>query len=145
MHQRGGNPVWDKHPSSMITKVAEVFVIRRQFPLGGLYTAEEMGIDDLSNIAPPVYEPQPNQEDKQQTSISASKPTDTKQEEKQQKLKSEQPSQENAPTEKQEKQPAHQESIHAEQTATTVIEKQEEEIPGDATKGKEYVLDKFES
>lgn len=38
--------VWDKMPSAMIQKIAEVFVLRRQFPLGGLYTREEMSIDE---------------------------------------------------------------------------------------------------
>ncbi len=47
--ERGGSPIWDKLPSTMIHKVAEVFVLRRQFPLGGLYTAEELGMDELLN------------------------------------------------------------------------------------------------
>ncbi|RKJ30490.1 hypothetical protein D7X33_41430, partial [Butyricicoccus sp. 1XD8-22] len=37
--------VWDTMPSAMIVKVAEVFVLRRQFPLGGLYTYEEMNLE----------------------------------------------------------------------------------------------------
>ena len=41
--------VWDKMPSAMIQKIAEVFVLRRQFPLGGLYTREEMSIDEGFN------------------------------------------------------------------------------------------------
>jgi len=45
--QGGTSPIWDKMPSAMIQKVAEVFVLRRQFPLGGLYTAEEMGLDNI--------------------------------------------------------------------------------------------------
>lgn len=45
--KRGGKGnVWDTMPSAMIVKIAEVFVLRRQFPLGGLYTREEMAIDD---------------------------------------------------------------------------------------------------
>src|SRR5699024_3269663 len=42
----GNENVWDKMPSAMIVKIAEVFVLRRQFPLGGLYTQEEMGLDE---------------------------------------------------------------------------------------------------
>lgn len=45
--QNGKSPVWDAMPSAMIQKVAEVFVLRRQFPLGGLQTAEELGIDNV--------------------------------------------------------------------------------------------------
>lgn len=33
-------------PSAMIQKVAEVFTLRRQFPLGGIVTAEEMGTEE---------------------------------------------------------------------------------------------------
>lgn len=47
--QGGKSPIWDKMPSAMIQKIAEVFVLRRQFPLGGLYTQEEMGMDDLEH------------------------------------------------------------------------------------------------
>lgn len=42
----GNENVWDKMPSAMIVKIAEVFVLRRQFPLGGLYTQEEMGLNE---------------------------------------------------------------------------------------------------
>lgn len=46
-NSRYGNPnVWDTLPSAMIIKIAETFVLRRQFPLGGLYTQEEMGLDE---------------------------------------------------------------------------------------------------
>jgi len=41
--------VWDKMPSAMIQKIAEVFVLRRQFPLGGLYTREEMSLEENDN------------------------------------------------------------------------------------------------
>lgn len=44
----GNQNVWDKLPSSMIVKVAEVFVLRRQFPLGGLHTTEEMSLESVS-------------------------------------------------------------------------------------------------
>ncbi len=35
--------------SAMIRKIAEVFVLRRQFPLGGLYTREEMSLEENDN------------------------------------------------------------------------------------------------
>ncbi|MFB4260475.1 RecT family recombinase [Bacillus sp. FSL K6-0047] len=38
----GNNPVWDNYPSRMITKVAEVIVLKRQFNISGLVTEEEM-------------------------------------------------------------------------------------------------------
>lgn len=37
---------WRNNPSAMITKTAEIFVLRRQFPLSGLYCFEEMAIED---------------------------------------------------------------------------------------------------
>ncbi|WP_171046230.1 RecT family recombinase [Lentibacillus cibarius] len=47
VNSKYGNPnVWDTLPSAMIVKIAETFVLRRQFPLGGLYTQEEMGLED---------------------------------------------------------------------------------------------------
>lgn len=68
--QNGKSPVWDAMPSAMIQKVAEVFVLRRQFPLGGLQTAEELGIDNVGeNVAPnnfktgPHENSQPNKEE----------------------------------------------------------------------------------
>lgn len=36
------SPVWRKYPSAMIQKVAEVFVLKRQFNINGLVTFEEM-------------------------------------------------------------------------------------------------------
>ena len=42
----GNSNVWDQMPSAMIVKIAEVFVLRRQFPLGGLYTQEEVGLNE---------------------------------------------------------------------------------------------------
>ncbi|WP_186668780.1 RecT family recombinase [Sporosarcina sp. BP05] len=45
----GNKNVWDKMPSAMIQKIAEVFVLRRQFPLGGLYTREEMSLEENDN------------------------------------------------------------------------------------------------
>src|SRR5690625_340265 len=43
---------WDSMPSAMIQKIAEVFVLRRQFPLGGLYTREEMSLEEDSTPNP---------------------------------------------------------------------------------------------
>lgn len=51
--QKGNKNTWDKMPSAMIVKVAEVFVLKRQFPLGGIQTQEEMGME---NIEPYVTE-----------------------------------------------------------------------------------------
>lgn len=47
--QNGRSPVWDAMPSAMIQKVAEVAALRRQFPLGGIVTEEELGLDDVIN------------------------------------------------------------------------------------------------
>lgn len=46
-HSQGGKSyIWDKYPSAMIQKVAEAFVLKRQFPLvGGLTTEEETGME----------------------------------------------------------------------------------------------------
>lgn len=50
LNSRYGNAnIWDKMPSAMIIKVAEAFVLKRQFPLGILYTQEELGLDDDLN------------------------------------------------------------------------------------------------
>lgn len=47
LNNKNGYPnIWDKMPSAMIVKIAEVFVLRRQFPLGGLYTTEEMALEE---------------------------------------------------------------------------------------------------
>lgn len=40
------NDVVRKYPSAMIQKVAEVFVLRRQFPLTGVTTFEELGLGE---------------------------------------------------------------------------------------------------
>jgi phage recombination protein Bet len=50
-----GKGVWEKYPSSMIQKVAETFVLKRQFNISGLVTQEELNItqiDDPSPVAP---------------------------------------------------------------------------------------------
>ncbi|MCF6094534.1 recombinase RecT [Microaerobacter geothermalis] len=44
-NERGGSPIWDKFPSAMIQKTAEVFALRRQFSISGIVAAEEMGVD----------------------------------------------------------------------------------------------------
>jgi len=69
LNTRNGYPnVWDKMPSAMIIKIAEVFVLRRQFPLGGLYTREEMSLEN-EEFAGGDTKPnnQPNQNNQQQS------------------------------------------------------------------------------
>ncbi|MCZ2260642.1 RecT family recombinase [Sporosarcina sp. G11-34] len=71
--------VWDKMPSAMIQKIAEVFVLRRQFPLGGLYTREEMSLEendngnsgnaDIPNQSNPAPEKQTEVAEQQQTPV----------------------------------------------------------------------------
>ncbi|NHN35517.1 RecT family recombinase [Paenibacillus agricola] len=55
--------VWKKNPSAMIQKIAEVFVLRRQFPLSGLYTAEEFGNDEVMDGALSNTNPKSNFEE----------------------------------------------------------------------------------
>jgi phage recombination protein Bet len=43
------SPVWDKYPSAMIQKVAEVFVLKRQFGINGLVTQEEISLPELTD------------------------------------------------------------------------------------------------
>ncbi len=43
-------PVWSKYPSAMIQKVAEVFVLRRQFSISGLVSREELDAGDAPVI-----------------------------------------------------------------------------------------------
>lgn len=46
------SPIWKKYPSAMIQKVAEVFVLKRQFGISGLTTREEMPMEyDLTNVS----------------------------------------------------------------------------------------------
>jgi phage recombination protein Bet len=80
--QNGKSPIWDNMPSAMIQKVAEVFVLRRQFPLGGLQTAEELGLG-IDNVGEVINEPASGlktDEDSQQKN--AQPKDDTKQKEK---------------------------------------------------------------
>lgn len=44
-YTKRGSPTWKKYPSAMIQKVAEVFVLRRQFNISGLVSEEEVGTD----------------------------------------------------------------------------------------------------
>lgn len=39
---KGTGPIWSKYPSAMIQKVAEVFVLKRQYSINGLVTQEEI-------------------------------------------------------------------------------------------------------
>lgn len=41
----GKSNTWDKYPSAMIRKIAEVIVLKRQFNISGLVTSEEMQAD----------------------------------------------------------------------------------------------------
>jgi len=41
---------WRKYPSAMIQKVAEAFVLKRQFNINGLVTQEEMGTEEIDTI-----------------------------------------------------------------------------------------------
>lgn len=44
------SPMWRKYPSAMIQKVAEVFVLKRQFGINGLVTKEELDTGELENM-----------------------------------------------------------------------------------------------
>ncbi|MFT9486785.1 MAG: phage recombination protein Bet [Tepidibacillus sp.] len=46
------SPIWNSMPSAMIQKVAEVASLRRQFPVTGLYTMEEMDYQNEDNQTP---------------------------------------------------------------------------------------------
>lgn len=43
-----GSPVWQKYPSAMIQKVAEAFVLKRQYDINGLTTQEEMTVEAVA-------------------------------------------------------------------------------------------------
>jgi phage recombination protein Bet len=64
----GKSYIWDKYPSAMIEKVAEVFALKRQFPIvGGLTTEEEIGLDanlpeQMEGISSSVEAPGPQQQ-----------------------------------------------------------------------------------
>lgn len=49
--------IWQKYPSAMIQKVAEVFVLKRQFSINGLVTQEEIGTSPI-DVTPRLEEHQ---------------------------------------------------------------------------------------
>jgi phage recombination protein Bet len=54
------NDIWKKYPSAMIIKVAESFVLKRQFVINGLVTREEMGMQETeidTYIPEPIQQP----------------------------------------------------------------------------------------
>ena len=51
----------------MIIKTAESFVLKRQFPLGGLYTQEEMGLENMEAEANSTSKPQTKNDAKQKS------------------------------------------------------------------------------
>lgn len=71
------NAVFDKYPSAMIKKIAEVLALKRQFGLNGLLTKEEMSADyDLENAGQtlqtevdPITEQQANQQDQREKNL----------------------------------------------------------------------------
>jgi phage recombination protein Bet len=84
VHRRGYNPsiafaeyaeynvpnskTWSQYPSAMMLKVPESMVLKRQFGISGLVTAEEIGYEDnLSAITNVVVDTQTEQEDKVST------------------------------------------------------------------------------
>lgn len=82
--QSGKSFIWDRYPSAMIEKVAEVFALKRQFPIvGGLTTEEEIGMDtnltqqmdailsseNVTNQQPQPVEQQNESNLKQQTQV----------------------------------------------------------------------------
>src|SRR5699024_9913669 len=72
--------VWDSYPSAMIVKIAEVFALRRMFPLGQVSTQEEMAIEgDDTPKANPSEMVQGNKEttSKNNPKSTASKPKET--------------------------------------------------------------------
>lgn len=75
---KGNSPVWRKYPSAMIIKVAESFVLKRQFGITGLVTREELDSqqapaqpDDASqgrkDVTPPPEPPVEDPQDGQAT------------------------------------------------------------------------------
>ncbi|MFD1363156.1 RecT family recombinase [Lentibacillus salinarum] len=170
--QYGGSPIWDSMPTAMITKVAEVFVLKRQFPLGGLYTAEEMGIDDIGNSVPgdagstqPVLSqetpptPSQSQNEKQEKPVSVKSDEQEQKQEKsedktqQEKSKNEQTDQQKSPDNKQKKQPAKEQPVEKQQEPEQQPKQQESQkqevqladTDNGSAKGREYVLENFKS
>lgn len=54
---RRETPTWRSNPSAMIQKVAEVFVLRRQFNVSGLVAHEEINMD-TGGVAPAARQPE---------------------------------------------------------------------------------------
>jgi len=48
-HRDAKSSTWNRYPSAMIQKVAETFVLKRQFTISGLVTNEELNIEPNSN------------------------------------------------------------------------------------------------
>lgn len=68
-----GQGVWQKYPSSMIQKVAETFVLKRQFNISGLVTQEELNItqiDDIPPVTPVNVTPHETTGDEPKTNVS---------------------------------------------------------------------------
>ena len=59
----GNSDIWRKYPSSMIIKVAEVFVLKRQFSITGLVTREELDSEIPGAAAPSFSQPIPDKQD----------------------------------------------------------------------------------
>ncbi|WP_019156935.1 RecT family recombinase [Robertmurraya massiliosenegalensis] len=90
--QNGRNAVWDDRPSAMILKVAEVTALRRQFPLGGVVAAEEIGLNDLPIVEMDEPSTQPQKEPVKEENKTPKKNTQKSSSETQEKkVKTEQP------------------------------------------------------
>lgn len=71
---------WEKYPSAMIQKVAESFVLKRQFNISGLVTQEEISMEEINtmedtNIVEGTIvdsKPSPNEEGKWRKAVFAS-------------------------------------------------------------------------
>lgn len=63
MQKKDGKPIskWASSPGLMIRKCALVAALREAFPdiLGGMYTAEEMGMEEQDITAAPIPQPEP--------------------------------------------------------------------------------------
>ncbi|MFD1362776.1 RecT family recombinase [Lentibacillus salinarum] len=155
---KGGSPIWDSMPSAMITKVAEVFVLKRQFPLGGLYTAEEMGIDDIgvqsnAGATQPVQSPETlsadssAQNEKEKKATSGTKQEKPEQEAQQTEPRNDQTEQQKNPDNKQDDQPTEEKTAEKEQEPQEQQETQQNEQPSNdgSANGREYILENFKS
>jgi len=63
------SPVWRSMPSAMIQKIAEVAALRRQFPIQGIYTAEEMVLDEDTPTPLKLVENEVDNKPKQSTIV----------------------------------------------------------------------------